>query len=67
LLIFDLFGGGAPRRILWHGDTDFALIDIAAEKEIAFAKIEAQKEIDAYKAGLQAQVQASRPQAAQAA
>jgi hypothetical protein len=44
-----------------------AMIDIEAEKAIAFAKIEAQKEIDAYKATLQAQVQASRPQPAQAA
>jgi hypothetical protein len=43
------------------------MIDIEAEKQIAFAKIEAQKEIDAYKARLTAQVQASRPQPAQAA
>lgn len=44
-----------------------ALIDIEAEKQIALAKIAAQKEIDAYRATIMAQAQASRPQPAQAA
>lgn len=32
LLIFDLFAGGEPRRVLWRGDTDFAPFDIAARR-----------------------------------
>jgi phage tail-like protein len=33
LLVFDLFAGGAPRRILWRRDIDFAPFDMAARRQ----------------------------------